>query len=268
MITIAGIHVYPVKSCRGLDLQRARLTREGLEHDREWMIVTTEGRFLTQREAPRLARIEVQVGEGELRLAAEGAGTVAVPLSWDGDAVEVDIWGERCLARDQGQLAAGWLSELLGRRVGLVRFDPRRERPSDPEWTGDAKGYARFADGYAMLVISRASLADLNRRLEEPLPMNRFRPNLVLEGLGPYAEDELGDFGADGVRLRGVKPCTRCRVTTTDQSSGELRGDEPLRTLKTYRWDARLRGVKFGQNVIVLQGAGAELCVGQVLEQF
>jgi hypothetical protein len=267
VITITGIHVYPVKSCRGLDLGRARLTREGLEHDREWMVVTPEGRFLTQREAPGLARVEVGIGDGDLLLAAAGAGSVAVPLAHAGDAVEVDIWGERCLARDQGQAAAGWLSELLGRRVGLVRFDPRRERPSDPDWTGDATGYARFADGFALLVISLASLRDLNQRLEEPLPMNRFRPNLVLDGLAPYAEDEPGDLGADGVRLRGVKPCTRCRVTTTDQQSGELRGDEPLRTLKTYRWDPRLRGVKFGQNFIVLQGAGAELSLGQVLER-
>jgi uncharacterized protein YcbX len=127
--------------------------------------------------------------------------------------------------------------------VRLVRFDPRSRRRSDSNWTGDADAYSRFADGFALLAISLASLADLNARLERPLPMNRFRPNLVLDGLEPYAEDELGDFGSDRVRLRRVKPCTRCRITTTDQ----------------------LRGVKFGQNVIVLEGAGVELRKGQTL---
>ena len=124
------------------------------------------------------------------------------------------------------------------------------------------------ADGFALLAISRASLADLNARLSVPLSMDRFRPNLVLDDLPPYGEDALQEFGAGEVRLRAVKPCTRCVVTTTDQATGKPMGQEPLRTLKTYRWDKRLRGVTFGQNVIVLSGRGAELRRGQPLQEY
>ena len=265
MITISSLHVYPVKSCRGIERRQVRLTEAGLEHDREWMIVSPEGRFLTQREEPRLARIATRLAGTELQLSVEGRGTVAVPLEPCGESVAVTVWGDRCAALEQQPEVSDWLSGFLGRRVRLVRFDPGSRRRSDPSWTGDAEAFSRFADGFALLAISLASLADLNARLERPLPMNRFRPNLVLDGLAPYEEDELGDFGADRVRLRGVKPCTRCRVTATDQQSGEVQGEEPLRTLKSYRWDPRLRGVKFGQNVIVLEGAGAELRVGQSL---
>jgi uncharacterized protein YcbX len=265
MITISSLHIYPVKSCRGIEREQARLTEAGLEYDREWMVVSPEGRFLTQREEPRLARIGTWLAGAELRLSVDGHGAVGIPLEPAGATVEVSVWGERCAALEQRAEVSDWLSGFLGRRVRLVRFDPRSRRCSDSNWTGDADAYSRFADGFALLAISLASLADLNARLERPLPMNRFRPNLVLAGLEPYAEDELGDFGSDRVRLRGVKPCTRCRITTTDQLSGEVQGEEPLRTLKTYRWDPRLRGVKFGQNVIVLDGAGVELRKGQTL---
>jgi uncharacterized protein YcbX len=147
-----------------------------------------------------------------------------------------------------------------------VRFDAAHRRPSDPAWTGSAPAYARFADGFAMLAISTASLDDLNSRLGKALPMNRFRPNLVLEGLPPYGEDGLGEFCiGDEVRLRAVKPCTRCAITTTDQETGLVDGVEPLQTLKTYRWNRALRGVAFGQNVIVLQGAGRTLARGMVV---
>jgi uncharacterized protein YcbX len=265
VITISSLHVYPVKSCRGIEREQVRLTEAGLEYDREWMVVSPEGRFLTQREEPRLARIGTRLAAAELQLSVDGRGTVAIPLEPAGEPVEVSVWGERCAALEQGPEVSDWLSGFLGQRVRLVRFDPRGRRRSDANWTGDVEAYSRFADGFALLAISLASLADLNARLERPLPMNRFRPNLVLDGLEPYAEDELGDFGAARVRLRGVKPCTRCRITATDQLSGEFQGEEPLRTLKTYRWDSRLRGVKFGQNVIVLDGAGLELHKGQQL---
>lgn len=265
MITISSLHVYPVKSCRGIELGQVRLTEAGLEHDREWMIVSPEGRFLTQREEPRLARIATRVTGADLQLSVDGRGTVAIPLEPAGDSVEVSVWGQRCAALEQGAEASDWLSDFLDRPVRLVRFDPGSRRLSDPQWTGGTEAYSRFADGFALLAISLASLADLNARLAQPLPMNRFRPNLVLDGLEPYAEDEIGDFGTDRVRLRAVKPCTRCRITATDQLSGEVQGEEPLRTLKTYRWDPRLRGVRFGQNVIVLDGAGAELRRGQSL---
>jgi uncharacterized protein YcbX len=266
MITIARIFTYPVKSCRGIEHRSARLTSAGLEHDREWMFVTPGGRFLTQRELPALARVAVQVGDEALRLAADGAGSVAVGLDGTGPSLEVNVWGDRVAAIDQGDAVAGWASDLLGREVRLVRFHPGARRPSSREWTGAVEALTRFTDGYPLLVVSYASLDDLNSRLQEPMPVDRFRPNLVLDGLSPYGEDALGDLVADGVRLRVVKPCTRCVITTTDQATGTVQGEEPIRTLRGYRWDAQLKGVTFGQNTIVVEGAGRELRVGTSFE--
>jgi len=262
VVTLAALHVYPVKSCRGLALEAARLTAAGLEHDREWMIVGADGRFVTQREEPALARVETRLDGGALTLRAEGAGSVSVALDAGGPPMDVTVWRDRCRALDQGEEAARWLHRFAGRELRLVRFDPAGRRPSDATWTGDVEAFTRFSDGFALLAISRASLADLNARLERPLPMDRFRPNLVLDGLPPYGEDALHELVAGAVRLRRVKPCTRCSVTTTDQVSGRVDGPEPLRTLKTYRWDAALRGVTFGQNLVVVAGAGASLRAG------
>ena len=265
-VTVASLYVYPVKSCRGTELQESRLLDTGLDHDREWMVVTPEGRFLTQREEPRLARVEVGLDSRRLRLASAGQGGVDVSVESRGTSVEVVVWRDRCRALDAGDAAADWLSGVLGRSVRLVRFDATARRRSDPAWTGDVAAYSQFSDGFPLLAISRASLADLNTRLPRPLPVNRFRPNLVLDGLPPYGEDGMGDLVADGLRLRAVKPCTRCRITTTDQQTGAVDGEEPLRTLKTYRWNARLHGIAFGQNVIVVEGAGTTLRRGLELQ--
>ena len=263
MITLVSIHSYPVKGCRGLDHATARLTPAGLEHDREWMFATPDGRFITQRDEPRLACIDAQVRDGALHLGAEGAGAVAVPLERDGPRRRVRVWNDECGAIDQGDASAGWITALLGREVRLLRFDPAVPRPSDPAWVGDLDAPNRYSDGFPLLVASLASLADLNARLEVPVPMERFRPNLVFDGLPPWGEDDLGEFACGEVRLRVVKPCTRCIVTTTDQRTGERCGDEPVRTLRSFRWNAELRGVVFGQNAVVVDGAGAMLEVGQ-----
>ena len=262
MTTLAALFTYPVKSCRGTQHESALLEEAGLEHDREWMFVTPGGRFLTQREEPRLARVAASVQLGELRLSAEGAGEARVPLDYFGPAGEVTIWRDRVNAFDQGDEPAAWISALLGRDTRLVRIDPAARRHCDPAWTADAEAHSRFSDGYPLLVVSRASLDDLNSRLPTPLPMDRFRPNLVLDGLPAYGEDEVHELTAEGIRLRVVKPCTRCSITTTDQSAGIAAGEEPLRTLKSYRWDAALHGVTFGQNTIVIEGAGSTLEAG------
>ena len=266
MLSLAALHLYPVKSCRGIAVTESTVTDAGLEHDREWMIVTPEGRFVTQRECPRLATIRVALAAGSLTLAADGAGSVTVPPGFAGRPLEVAVWRDRCRARDQGDDAARWLSDWLGRPLRLVRFDSSRRRLSDSAWTGGLEAATRFSDGFALLAISRASLVELNSRLAKPLTMNRFRPNLELDGLPPYGEDDLRDLVAGPIRLRRVKPCTRCVITTTHQETGVVEGDEPLRTLRTYRWDAQLRGVAFGQNMIVIEGAGASLRVGMELQ--
>jgi hypothetical protein len=266
VITLSALYVYPVKSCRGTELGEALLTETGLAHDREWMIATPEGRFLTQRELPRLALIAPRLATDALWLEAPGHVPLQVPLEFEGPQVEVVVWGDRCLARDQGEAAARWLGAFLGRKARLVRFDPARHRYSDPEWTGGMAAVTRFSDGYALMAIARASLDDLNARLPAPLPVERFRPNVVLDGLPPYGEDDLRDLWiGDDVHWRVVKPCKRCVVTTTNQQTGEVEGDEPLRTLRAYRWDPQLHAVTFGQNVIVIAGAGATLTRGDAV---
>lgn len=253
MITIASLFVYPVKSCRGIALLQARLTPRGLQYDREWMVVSRDGRFLTQREAPRLALVGTALHDDHLELSAPGLPPLAVPLQRPARAapIEVTVWRDHVLAVDEGQAAADWFGGHLHRDVRLVRFDNARPRPTDPAWSQGLAGTSAFADGYPVLVLARASLDDLNSRLPSPLPLDRFRPNVLLDGCGPYAEDAIRGLENEHMRLRLVKPCTRCVITTTDQATAVPQGDEPLRTLKTYRWDGTLHGVKFGQNAIV-----------------
>jgi uncharacterized protein YcbX len=263
MVTLAGLYVYPIKSCRGTAVERAVLTRAGLGHDREWMVVTPEGRFVTQRELPRLALVEPRLRDGQIELTAPGRERLALSLAdRSGEPRDVVVWRDTCRAIDAGSLAAQWFSDFLGRAVRLVRFDPSHARATDPKWSGGVDGEARFADGFPLLILSRASFDDLNARLPQPLPLDRFRTSLLLDGCAPYGEDRIDALTAGEVRLRVTKPCVRCVITTTDQAAGERDGEEPLRTLRTYRWDAKLHGVTFAQNAVVERGEGATLAVG------
>jgi hypothetical protein len=262
---IASLHVYPVKSCRGIELQRARVTATGLEWDRRWMIVDAEGRFVTQRENPRLAAISTAIG-ASLRLAADGLPALVVNPAHGGVERPVRVWGDTVTGIDAGVEASDWLLAALGAPLGLVRIAEPHLREADPAFAGPGPHPVTFADGYPVLMISRESLADLNRRLPSPLPMNRFRPNVVIEGVPPYAEDAMAEFRFGRVAFRGVKQCTRCSITTTDQESCVRdASQEPLRTLRTYRYDKALKGVVFGQNCLVAGGAGEMLAVGAEL---
>jgi uncharacterized protein YcbX len=169
-------------------------------------------------------------------------------------------------AIDAGDAAAAWLERLLGQPLRLVRFDPAFKRVSDRTWTGEIEAFSQFSDGFPWLLISQASLDALNAKLERALPMNRFRPNIVIDGVRAFEEDLIDVLSNESVALRPVKPCARCAITTTSQERGEREGDEPLRTLRTFRFDARLRGVTFGQNVVLVHGAGEWLEVGQELQ--
>ena len=267
---IEALHCYPVKSAAGIELEHGVLTPAGFEDDRRWMLVTDAGRFITQRELPRLALLRPRLSPNALLLTAPALPEIAIALAHHGPRRTVTVWQDSCQAYDEGDEAAAWLYALLGVACRLVRFDPAQPRLSERAWTGQLTAENRFSDGFPLLLINAASLRDLNGRLVVPLPVNRFRPNLVLEGLQPYDEDridELHGSDVDGnvVRLKLVKPCTRCRITVTNQDTGELEGEEPLRTLRGYRYDARLRGVCFGQNAIIAQGAGATLMRGQPL---
>lgn len=271
MIRITGLHVYPIKGCRGIAVDSARVAATGFEHDREWLITRPDGRFMTQREEPRLALIETALIEKQspaataLRLRVPGGAELQVSSSAPGREVEVAIWKDSCAAFDAGDEAAEFLTGYLGSPVRLVRFDARRKRASNPEWTPGVEALNQFSDGFPWLLASEASLDELNSRLEHKLPMNRFRPNIVVSGLPPFGEDQLHDLTAGALRLRRAKGCTRCIVTTTDQATGLRDGKEPLQALAKFRFDRELKGVVFGQNMILIEGVGAQLRVGQEL---
>ncbi|HEX6636461.1 MAG TPA: MOSC N-terminal beta barrel domain-containing protein [Steroidobacteraceae bacterium] len=259
---ITALNIYPVKSCRGMPLAAAELTPTGLLHDRHWMLVRPNGRFVTQRELPRMALIGTRVGLDGLTLTAPDMPELNVPRLTTGTSRPVTVWKFDGRGVDYGEAAAAWVTRYLETELSLVAFDVDFPRECSREWTRDTRAITEFADGFPVLVISRASLDDLNSRLPKPLPMERFRPNIVIDGVGAYDEDRMHELRVNGVTLRVVKPCARCSITTTDQQRGAVDGVEPLRTLKEYRYDRELKGVLFGQNAIVVTGAGERLRVG------
>lgn len=261
-LTLTGVHVYPIKSCAGVDLDEGLLIETGLEFDRAWMLVDEAHAFVTQRELPRMALVRPALKTNEMVLRAPGMLALHVAL----DAVEapcrVRVWNDEVAAYDMGALAAQWFSDLLGRTLRLVRFDPEQRRLSNRRWTGDVEAENAFSDGYPLLVTSHASLDELNRRLaaggHPAVEMRRFRPNLVFDGLDAHGEDFVDEIAFDGgdgpVRLKLVKPCVRCEIPNVDPDSAQT-GDEPLATLTAYRSDARVKGgITFGMNAIVLEG--------------
>jgi uncharacterized protein len=263
---ITQLNIYPVKSCRGIALAEGLLTDEGLEYDRQWMIVASRGEFLTQRELPRLALIGTSVRDDVLMLTVPGTGSISVPPPSADSTCSVRVWRDNCRGFDCGEDIARILTRFLERDVRLVKFDPSAARYSDRKFTAEIAAPLRFSDGFPILLIAEESLEDLNARLPAPLPMNRFRPNIVIKGLGPYSEDRVHEFRMGAVTLRVVKPCMRCKITATDQATAEVDKQEPLRSLKKYRWNRILRGAAFGQNVVVAAGVNHSLRVAQPME--
>jgi uncharacterized protein len=253
---ISGLFIYPVKSLRGFAVPSAEMDSLGFAGDRRFMVVDDSGRFLTQRMLPRMAQIATALGPSTLTLSAEGAGSVSVSTASDPSAPlrTVSVWkSEGLRAEDCGDVVAHWLSNFLAGPSRLVRIGEKFVRPvlKPAAQTGDV---VTFADAVPLLVVSEASLADLNDHIQEnggePVPMNRFRPNLVLTGCEAFAEDGWKRFRVGEMTFRAAGPCSRCIITTTDQFTGE-RSKEPLRTLATYRRDvAEPTDVNFGQNFI------------------
>jgi uncharacterized protein len=269
---ISALFVYPVKSCRGIALDEALLESHGLRWDRHWMVVDATGRFVSQREYPAMALIVTELAADGLHLRTPGGAELVLPYiaSPDLARVPVSVWRDRFDALDEGDEAGRWISAAIGAPLRVVRFADDVTRLASRDWTGDAESPTRFADGFPLLVTSDASLAELNGRLGEKgvdaLPMNRFRPNVVLGDIEAFDEDYVETLTVDGVVLRFVKPCARCPITTVDQARGDVDArwpHEPLDTLATYRANPRVDGgLTFGQNAIVVEGAGQRLRVG------
>jgi uncharacterized protein len=259
-VRLTGIHLYPIKSAAGLAPERWDVDDFGLRYDRRWMVVDAAGRMLSQRSHPQLALVRPAIGDGALRIETTGMPALELPLvAASAVTTSATIWDDTCAAVWTGERAARWFSDVLEIDCSLVYMPETTVRPANTTYAPPGQRVS-FADAFPFLLLSEESLADLNGRMSVPLPMNRFRPNLVIAGGAPFGEDALSSFGAGPLRFRVVKPCDRCVVTTTDQATAE-RGSEPLRTLATYRrWDGK---VYFGQNV-VHEGTG-RLAVGDGL---
>ena len=268
---IARLFVYPVKSCAGVEVREALLTETGLDLDRAWMVVDPQGEFVSQRELPRMALVRPQIKLNEVILRAPGM--LALHLSMDTveEAVRVRVWDDEVPAFDMGAVAAQWFTDFLARPLRLVRFDPEHRRLSNTKWTQGAEALNQFSDGYPLLLASTASLELLNGKLAaKGLPavgIERFRPNIVLEGVEAHDEDrlELLRIAADEgeVQLRPVKPCPRCPIPNIDPATAQ---SDPAVTdaLQAYRRSELLDGaVAFGMNAIVVEGIDRTLRVGQ-----
>lgn len=247
--TLSTLHVFPVKSCAALSPAEASVETRGLAHDRRWMIVDDTGKFVTGRELSRLTLVRVTPVDAGIVLDAPGMPslTIAAP-SPDGARHPVTVWGAQVDALAADTAARGWFERFLDRPLDLVYMDDAARRGVDENYAepGDE---VSFADGFPVLLISQAALDALNAKLAQPIPMLRFRPNLVVDGVAPHAEDGWRRIRVGEVEFDVVKPCTRCVFTTVDPVLGERAPDgEPLRTLLTYRRTPK--GVTFGQNLI------------------
>ena len=263
---ITSLHTYPIKGCRGHSVDRLVLDRLGAAGDRRLMIVdAVTGNFLSQREAAVLATIEPQLDGPMLSVAVVGKDALSVELDPHGAMREVTIWDDHVIAADQGDPAAAWFSEVVGRACRLVHFGAAAQRLLDPRYTPRADAETAFTDGYPLLAVLQESLDDLNTRLAEPVPMVRFRPNIVVEGAPAWSEDGWSALTIGEVTLDAVKPCARCVVPTTDQATGARHPTrEPLRTLATFRTVKGL-GAIFGQNLVARREG--ELHVGMEVKR-
>lgn len=273
---ISRLIVYPVKSCAGVEVQEALLTETGLEFDRAWMLVDEAGRFVSQRELPRMALIRPQMKHYEMILRAPGM--LALHIAYDRveEPVRATIWKDEVAAYDMGDVAAQWFSDFLSepgqpRRLRMVRFDPEHKRLSSLKWTGGVEAQTQFSDGYALLVVSQAAVDEFNERLAAnggpSIDAIRFRPNLVLDNMEAHDEGRVAMLHIPTeqgeVQLQPVKPCVRCSIPDVDPATAQSQtvvGE----TLRSYRADPRMDGATtFGMNLIVRQGIDHLLKVGQ-----
>ena len=274
-VTLTELGLYPIKGCGGIAPREALLVETGLEFDRAWMAVDADTNvFVTQRQLPRMALVQPTLRVDDLMLRAPGMLALHVQLDAVETATRATVWDDEVAAYDMGALCAQWFSDFLGRPLRLVRFDPEQKRLSDKRWSGPVDAENAFADGFPLLVASTGGLAEFNRRLaaagHDMVTMERFRPNLVLDGLEAHGEDALDEIVFDNVngdasgtvKLKLVKPCGRCSIPDVNPSTGEP-GHAVGDTLASYRADARLEGaLTFGMNAVIVEGIERALRAG------
>jgi uncharacterized protein len=250
-LIVQDIFIYPIKSLGGIRMQEAMVEERGFQYDRRWMLVDEHGMFVTQRVYPKLALLGVSLGQDALRVFHKNDPSKAIEVPLDsatGPEVMVTIWDDQVVAKTVHPSLDGWFSEYLGFPVSLVVLPESSQRKVDPRYAVNGETVS-FADGMPYLIIGQESLNDLNSRLDEPVPMDRFRPNIVFSGGHAFLEDSLRKVKIGDVNFQLIKPCARCVLTTVNQQTGE-KGKEPLKTLSSYR--TINNKVYFGQNVVAL----------------
>jgi uncharacterized protein YcbX len=251
-LTLSEIWIYPIKSLGGISLTQARVMKKGLQFDRRWMLVDDAGVFLTQRVHPIMALFKTSIDGTHLTIRFKEH-TLQLPLAptYDPSPLTVTIWDDSVTAYEVSAETSAWFSHHLGMSCRLVYFPEENPRQVDLKYSPEGN-HVSLADAYPLLIIGQSSLDDLNRRMQVPLPMNRFRPNLVFTGGEPYEEDTWHDFAVGTTRFIGAKPCARCALPTVNQDTAE-KGQEPTRTLATYRRSENK--ILFGQNVLTVDPA-------------
>jgi len=261
MLTVSQLFIYPIKSLGGISLSSAEVTDRGLKYDRRWMLVDESNDFISQREFAQLALLQVSLQEDGLLVKHKKNNTqIQIPFEPGGDTLRVQVWGDECKSIEVSATISEWFTRMLGMKCKLVYMPDTSKRRVDTRYVSN-KEITSFSDGFPMSIIGQASLDDINSRIEQPVSINRFRPNIVFTGGAAFEEDELTNFAVNNIHFYGVKLLARCVVTTIDQEEA-TKGKEPLRTLATYR--TLNKKVYFGQN-LVHEGAGS-ISVGDVLE--
>jgi uncharacterized protein YcbX len=249
MMTISQLFIYPIKSLGGIEVNRAEVTDRGFKYDRRWMLVDRQHRFMTQREIPQLALLKTSIEQDQLIVtnSIKTGNSIRFPIELStGNKIRCIVWEDDCEALEAGPEINAWFSQQLNMDCKLVYMPDESLRKVDPDYSIDNE-ITSFSDAYPFLIIGQSSLDDLNSKLSVPIPMNRFRPNIVFEGGYAFEEDEMEHFVINAINFFGVKPCARCVVTTIDQQKAE-KGKEPLKTLSSYR--EKNNKIYFGQNLL------------------
>lgn len=259
-LSIHSLHVYPVKSCRGIDLSRAELVQTGIRYDRHWMLVDEQGDFLSQRKYPNMATIACTLLEHTLVITAPDQSVLEVPLEQTPDRVRsVNIWDDKCNAAIVSPQASAWFSQVLGLNCDLVFLPESEHRQVDPRYAAPGQ-IVGFADGFPLLIVSLASIGTLNDKLEQKVSIDRFRPNIVIDGCPAHAEDEWSRIAIGDIEIQLAKPCSRCVIPSIHQQTSD-KHPNLLKALASYRrYDNK---ILFGQNG--LHNNHGKLHVGQTI---